>query len=41
MKIDKTNAQVAAGVLPPEILKLVAAGDLAITVQPTTDMPLR
>src|SRR5439155_19690322 len=41
MKIDKTNVQIAAGVLPPEILKLIAAGDFAIIVQETTDMPLR
>ena len=41
MKIDKTNVQIAAGVLPPEILKLLMAGDFVITVQETTDMPLR
>jgi hypothetical protein len=39
--IDKTNAQLAAAVLPPEILNYIAAGDFAITVQPITDMPLR
>jgi hypothetical protein len=32
---------VAAQVLPPEILKVVQAGDLEITVQETTDFPLR
>jgi hypothetical protein len=41
MKIDATNAQVAASVLPPEILKPLAAGDFTITVQETTDLPLR
>lgn len=41
MRIDKTNAQVAATVLPSEIVKLLVAGDLAIAVQATTDLPLR
>lgn len=41
MTINKNNAQVAAAVLPPEILKVVQAGDLEITVQATTDVPLR
>lgn len=41
MKLDSTNAQVAATVLPPELLKYLAAGEFAITVQETTDMPLR
>jgi hypothetical protein len=41
MKIDKSNFQVAHEVLPPEILKYLQAGDFAITVQETTDMPLR
>ena len=41
MKIDQSNFQVAQEVLPPEILKYVQAGDFAITVQETTDMPLR
>jgi hypothetical protein len=41
MKIDQTNFPVAQEVLPPEVLKYVEAGDFAITVQGTTDMPLR
>ena len=41
MTINKNNAQVAAAVLPPEILKDVQAGDLKITVQATTDVPVR
>src|SRR5258708_1241319 len=41
MTIDKTNAQVPATVLPPDILKYIASGDFSITVQPTTDLPLR
>lgn len=41
MKIDKNNFQAAQEVLPPEILKYLQAGDFAITVQETTDMPLR
>jgi hypothetical protein len=41
MKIDKSNFQVAQEVLPPETLSYVQAGDFAITVQGTTDMPLR
>jgi uncharacterized protein DUF1329 len=41
MTIDKSNAQVAKDVLPPELLDRVAAGDLTITVQETTDTPLR
>ncbi|MBI3302612.1 MAG: DUF1329 domain-containing protein [Deltaproteobacteria bacterium] len=41
MKIDKSNFQVAHEVLPPEILKYLQAGDFAITVQETTDMPVR
>src|SRR5262249_8321674 len=41
MTIDKTNAQVAATVLPPDILKYIASGDFSITVQPTTDLSLR
>ncbi|MBI3304467.1 MAG: DUF1329 domain-containing protein, partial [Deltaproteobacteria bacterium] len=38
MKIDKANAQVAQKVLPPEILKVVQAGDLEITVQETVKL---
>jgi hypothetical protein len=41
LKIDKTNAQVAAGVLPPELLDYLAAGEFSFTVQETTDTPLR
>ena len=41
MTIDKSNAQVAAGVLPPELLDHLAAGEFSITVQETTDTPLR
>ena len=41
MSINKNNAQVAAAVLPPEVLKVIQAGDLEITVQATTDVPLR
>jgi hypothetical protein len=40
MKINKTNAQSAREVLPPEILKVVEAGDLEISVQETVDQPL-
>jgi hypothetical protein len=39
--INQTNFQVAEKVLPPEILRVVEAGDLEITVQETTDFPLR
>jgi len=41
MTISKDNAQVAAAVLPPEVLKVIQTGDLQITVQATTDVPLR
>lgn len=41
MTINKNNAQVVAAVLPPEVLKVVQAGDLEITVQATTDLPVR
>ncbi len=40
MKITKENAQVAEKVLPPEILRIVQAGDMEITVQDTSDFPL-
>jgi hypothetical protein len=40
MKITKDNYQVAAQVLPPELLRVVQAGDVEITVQDTTDLPL-
>jgi len=41
MKINADNAPVAAAVLPPEVLKVVQAGELEISVQDTTDVPLR
>lgn len=41
LTIDKTNAQVAAKVLPPELLDHLAAGEFSFTVQATTDTPLR
>jgi hypothetical protein len=41
MTIDKSNAQAAAEVLPPELLDHLAAGEFTITVQDTTDTPLR
>jgi hypothetical protein len=39
-KISKDNYQIAEKVLPPEILRVVQAGDIEITVQDTTDLPL-
>jgi hypothetical protein len=39
-KITKDNYQIAEKVLPPELLRVVQAGDLEITVQETTDVPL-
>jgi hypothetical protein len=41
MTINKNNAQIAASVLPPEVLKVIQTGDLEITVQETTDVPIR
>ncbi|MGE0826204.1 MAG: DUF1329 domain-containing protein [Candidatus Binatia bacterium] len=41
MTIDKTNVNVAARVLPPELLDHVAAGEFSFPVQQTTDTPLR
>lgn len=41
MTIDKSNAQAATEVLPPELLDHLAAGEFSITVQETTDTPLR
>ena len=41
LTIDKGNWEVAKEVLPPEILKYLQAGDFTITVQETTDTPLR
>ena len=40
MIIDTSNVQVAKDVLPPELLDRVAAGDLSIPVQDTTNTPL-
>lgn len=40
-KIDKSNWQVVEKVLPPEVLKVIQAGELEITVQETTDIPVR
>ena len=41
MTINKNNAQVAATVLPPEVFTVMQNGDLDITVQATTDLPVR
>ncbi|HEV8712687.1 MAG TPA: DUF1329 domain-containing protein [Candidatus Binatia bacterium] len=41
LRLDHSNFQVGRAVLPAELLKYGLAGDFAITVQPTTDMPLR
>ena len=41
LKLDATNAAVAAAVLPPEIQTYLAAGDFSISVQETTDLQLR
>jgi Protein of unknown function (DUF1329) len=41
LTITASNAQVAAAVLPPEVLKAVQSGDFEIKVQPTTDVPIR
>jgi hypothetical protein len=41
MTINKNNAQVAATILPPEVFTVVQNGDLDITVQATTDLPVR
>jgi hypothetical protein len=41
LRLDQTNAQVARGVLPPELLDHLAAGEFSITVRATTDTPLR
>jgi hypothetical protein len=40
-KINQTNFQMAQEVLPPEILRVIQAGEMEITVQETTDFPLR
>jgi hypothetical protein len=41
MTIDQSNWQAAERFLPQEILHLVQAGDFTITVQETTDFPVR
>ena len=41
MTIDQQNWQVAESVLPPEILRFIQDGDFSITVQETTDFPVR
>ncbi len=41
MRLESANAQLATSVLPSEILTYLAAGDFAVSVQPTTDMSLR
>ena len=41
MTLNSSNASAAAAVLPPEILSYVAAGDVSISIQETTDLPLR
>lgn len=41
MTIDQHNWQVAEQVLPPEILRLIQAGDFTISVQEATDFPVR
>ena len=41
MTLNSSNASAAAAVLPPEILIYVAAGDVSISIQETTDLPLR
>ena len=40
MTITKENVQVTEKVLPPEIVRVVQAGDFEITVQATTDFPI-
>jgi hypothetical protein len=39
--LSQTNARLAREVLPDEVLQLLAAGDFAITIQETTDLPPR
>jgi Protein of unknown function (DUF1329) len=41
MIIDQHNWQVAEQLLPAEVLHLIQQGDFTITVQETTDLPLR
>lgn len=39
--LSQTTAQLARDVLPEEVLRLLTAGDFTITIQDTTDLPLR
>ncbi|MBI3303236.1 MAG: DUF1329 domain-containing protein [Deltaproteobacteria bacterium] len=39
--LSQANAQLAREVLPDEVLRLLAAGNLEITIQETTDLPPR
>lgn len=39
--LSSDNAQLAREVLPAEVLRLLEAGDLSITIQETTDLPPR
>jgi hypothetical protein len=41
LRLDRTTFELARAVLPAELLQYGLAGDFAVTVQPTTDMPLR
>jgi len=41
LRLDRTTFEVARAVLPAELLQYGLAGDFAVTVQPTTDMPLQ
>ena len=40
MTLTKENVQLAEKVLPPEIVRVVQAGDFEIPVQATTDLPI-
>jgi hypothetical protein len=39
--LSQTNAQLARAVLPEEVLRILTAGDFTLTIQDTTDLPLR
>ena len=39
--LDQQNWQLAEGVLPVEVLRLLQAGDFTISIQATTDLPVR
>ena len=41
LKIDQTNAQTVAAVLPAELLTYLSAGEFSFTIQQTTDLPVR